>query len=292
MYLKFYNPPSTLLASGSKVGVELGGSKSIISIDSTHNFYTEGMIYTEMSWGAFYSDIEGLEDQIDTFTTKEYDSIREDPEALANIIVESLDKIMKQKRLFYGIGDFEVDAFMNQNTLIPGLTLERNLINTLMEAHKKNRDEEQFPKLINTEENSKYVHITIQGTNKQKIQIKGKSIETIANNLKYAKGSSTGIVVSSNKSTNFFIMNDTIIFKEGETPEFYIDEDCITVIESGIERDKLFPISWFRFDLGISSLETLELWEEIKDNEELKRVLHVYESYISGLIIRKYIQQS
>ncbi|MBY9006427.1 MAG: hypothetical protein KGD63_06685 [Candidatus Lokiarchaeota archaeon] len=287
MYLKFYNPPPALLASGSKEGVELGGTKSIISIDQHHNFYTESMIYTEMSWGVFYRDIEGLEDQIDTFTTKEYDSIREDPEALVNTIIDSLNNIMANNRIFYGIGDFEVDAFMNQNTVIPGLTLERDLINTLMGAHKRNRDEEQFPKLIISEKDSTYVSITLQGTNKYKIQVKGKNINNIANNLKEARGSSTGIVVSSNKSANFFMMNDTIIFQGGEIPELYIDQDCITVIESGIERDKLFPISWFRFDLGISSFETLELWDQIRNNKNLNEILRNYQKYISKLIEKK-----
>ncbi len=290
MYLKFYNPPSALLASGSKIGVELGGSKSILSIDREHNFHTEGMIYTEMSWGEFYRDIDGLEDQIDTFTTKEYDSIRENPDALIKTIVDSLNKIMNEKRLFYGIADFEVDAFMNQNTVIPGLSLEHDLINKLMEAHKKNRDEELFPELIRTEEKKKYINITLQGTNKQKIQIEGNSIDDFSMNLMSAKGSTTGIVVSSNKSANFFMMNDTIVFQEEEIPEFYIDQDCITVIESGIERDKLFPISWFRFDLGISSFETLELWEKIKDNENLKKILKDYKNYISRLLKKKEIK--
>ncbi|MBN1215225.1 MAG: hypothetical protein JXA99_07245 [Candidatus Lokiarchaeota archaeon] len=284
MYLKYYNPPSALLASGSKEGVELGGTKSIISIDLCHNFYTESMIYTEMSWGVFYRDIEGLEDQIDTFTTKEYDSIREDPEALANTIIKSIQNIMLNNRVFYGIGDFEVDAFMNQNTVIPGLTLERDLINKLMEAHKKNRDEEQFPKLIITDQDMTYINITLQGTNKYKIQLKGETFRDIASNLKKARGSSTGIVVSSNKSANFFMMNDTIVFKEEEIPEFYIDQDCITVIESGMQRELLFPISWFRFDLGISSLETLELWNQINENTNLKKVLSEYDKYISDLI--------
>ncbi len=88
MPLDFYNHPLKIFSSSSSSkGVEIGGAKSIISIDSNHNFYNEGNIYTEMSWAAFYEE-EGLEDSIDTFTTTEFDSIREDPEALVDTIVK------------------------------------------------------------------------------------------------------------------------------------------------------------------------------------------------------------
>ncbi|MBD3194078.1 MAG: hypothetical protein GF317_03420 [Candidatus Lokiarchaeota archaeon] len=287
--MKFYNPPSALTASGSKSGVELGGSKTIISIDKDHNFYNEGIIYTEMSWAEFYKDIEGLEDQIDTFTTKEFESIREDPDALVAEIVQVLRKIMKERKLFYGIGDFEVDAFMNQNTVIPGLKLDPELINTLMEAHKENRDRKMFPTLMKTEEDINFINISIQGTEKDKVKIKGNAIEDIADRLRFAKGFATGIVVSSKNAANFFIMNDRIIFKEGEIPEFYIDEYGVAIIESGIQRNKLFPVSWFRLDLGVLSFQTLELWDDIKYNPDLKKVLGDYDNYITSLIVNKYI---
>ena len=86
MPVEFYNPPSAILASGTKEGVELGGTKIIVSLDAFHNLYSEGTVFSELSWGSFYQE-EGLEDQIDTFETKEYDSVREDPEGLAEIII-------------------------------------------------------------------------------------------------------------------------------------------------------------------------------------------------------------
>ena len=98
--LEFFNPPSAILASGSKLGVELGGSKSILSIDTFHNLYSEGVIFSEFSWGAFYQE-EGLEDQIDTFETKEYDSVREDPEALVKTIIESIYNIINMKTFLW-----------------------------------------------------------------------------------------------------------------------------------------------------------------------------------------------
>ena len=74
MPIEFYNPPLAILASGTKEGVELGGSKLILSIDSAHNLFSEGNIFTEMSWATFYED-EALADQIDRFMTQEYKSV-------------------------------------------------------------------------------------------------------------------------------------------------------------------------------------------------------------------------
>ena len=131
MSIEFYNPPSAILASGTKEGVELGGTRILVSVDSFHNLYSEGIVFSELTWGAFYQE-EGLEDQIDTFETREFDSVREDPEGLAEIIIEGIYNIINNQKLFYGIFDFEVDAFLNQNTVIPGLKLDYEIINKLL----------------------------------------------------------------------------------------------------------------------------------------------------------------
>ncbi|MCK4238447.1 MAG: hypothetical protein KAX33_04940, partial [Candidatus Lokiarchaeota archaeon] len=71
----FINPPSSLLAFGTISGVELGGSKCVLSMDDVSNLKFEQEIFTEISWGEFYRE-EGIEDQIKSFTTQEYSSIR------------------------------------------------------------------------------------------------------------------------------------------------------------------------------------------------------------------------
>ncbi|TXT56386.1 MAG: hypothetical protein BAJALOKI2v1_560003 [Promethearchaeota archaeon] len=288
MSLDFYNPPSALLASGSKKGVDLGGQKCIISIDENHNLYNEGYIYTEMSWGEFYEDVAGIEDQIDTFTTKEYSSIREDPDALVKEITSTLKRIMDENRLYYGIGDFEVDAFLNQNTIIPGLKLDTELINKLLEAHKESRDKDLFPTLIKDEEGERYINISFRGTNKDRLHFSGDNLEDISDNLRMAKGFATGIVCATKEAALFFMMNDKIVFREDATAEFYIDQKSIETIESGIKNNELFPVNWFRFDIGIRSFETLELWDDIKDNAELKQILKEYDDYIINFVINKY----
>lgn len=287
MPIEFYNPPSAILASGSRLGVELGGSKSILSIDQFHNLYSEGSVFSELSWGAFYQE-EGLEDQIDTFETKEYDSVREDPKALVQKIVESIYNIMNGQKLFYGIVDFEVDAFLNQNTIIPGLKLDYQIINKLLDAHKRIRDKDLFPKILSDAKGSNKIKLEFQGTKRVNLHLNGTKLEDYADNLRMAKGFATGIVCTSRGAANLYIMSDNIIFKEDVIPELYIDEDNLAIIDLGMERQLLFPISWFRIDLGIKSLETLELWEEIKTDPKLEKALAYYDRYIGSLVYKKF----
>ncbi len=287
--LDFNNPPLKIFSSSStKKGIEIGGAKSIISIDSSHNFYNEGNIYTEMSWAAFYEE-EGLEDQIDTFTTTEYKSIREDPEKLIHTIIKIIYQIINNRKIFYGIADFEVDAFLDANTtVIPGLKLDYEIINKLLEAHKRTREKGLFPKIIIDDKGINKIKIEFQGNQKNHLHIKGSKLEDLINQLRLAKGFAVGIVCTSRNAANLYIMSDNIVFSKDEIPEIYIDDDNLKVIEYGIKKKLLFPISWFRIDIGIRSLETLELWEQIKDNPELNKAFNHYERYINALVFKKF----
>ena len=289
MSLDFFDPPLKIFSSSStKKGIEIGGAKSIISIDSSHNFYNEGNIYTEMSWAKFYEE-EGLTDQIDTFMTTEYDSIREDPEALVHTIVKIIYQIINNRKIFYGIADFEVDAFLDANTtVIPGLKLEYEIINKLLEAHKRTREKGLFPKIMIDDKGINKIKIEFQGTKKKNVHIQGSKLEDLINQLRLAKGFAVGIVCTSRNAANLYIMSDNIVFNKDEIAEMYIDNDNIKVIEYGIKKQLLFPISWFRIDIGIRSLETLELWEQIKDNPELNKAFNHYERYINALVFKKF----
>jgi len=289
----FYNPPLKIFSSSSSSkGVEIGGAKSIISIDSNHNFYNEGNIYTEMSWAAFYEE-DGLEETIDTFTTTEFDSIREDPEALVDTIVKIFYQIINNQKIFYGIADFELDAFLDANTtVIQGLKLDNDIVNKLLEAHKRTRERDLFPKIINDEQGIVKIKIEFQGTKKKNVHIQGSKLEDLINKLRLAKGFAVGIVCTSRNAANLYIMSDNIVFSKDEIAEMYIDNDNLKVIEYGIKKKLLFPISWFRIDIGIRSLETLELWDQIKDHPELNKALGHYERYINALVIKKFKSQA
>ena len=89
-----------------------------------------------------------------------------------------------------------------------------------------------------------------------------------------------------------YIMSDNIVFSKDEIAEMYTYNDNIKVIEYGIKKKLLFPISWFRIDIGIRSLETLELWDQIKDDPELNKAIGHYERYINALVYKKFKSQA
>ena len=291
MPLEFYNPPLKIFSSSStKKGVEIGGAKSIISIDSDHNFYNEGNIYTEMSWAAFYEE-EGLTDSINTFTTTEFDSIREDPEALVDTIIKTIYQIINNRKIFYGIADFEVDAFLS-SSIIKGLKLDYEIINKLLEAHKRTREKGLFPQIIIDDKGINKIKIEFQGNKKKNVHIQGSKLEDLINQLRLAKGFAVGLVCTSRNAANMYIISDNIVFSKDEIAEMYIDDDNIKVIEYGIKKKLLFPISWFRIDIGVRSLETLELWDQIKDNPSINKALGHYERYINALVYKKFKSQA
>lgn len=284
----FINPPSSLLAFGTISGVELGGSKCVLSMDDVSNLKFEQEIFTEISWGEFYRE-EGIEDQIRSFTTQEYSSIREDPEELTKRLVNVIYKIMNEKKLFFGILDLEVDAFMNENVAIKGLELNYKTVNRLMKAHKHGRDLDLFPELITTSiEKEDRINIEFQGKAKNLFHIIGEKIEDLADKIRNAKGFGIGLVATSRGAANFYILTENIVMKEGEVKEIQIDQDNIDTVFYAIQREVLVPICWFRIDMGISAIETLESWEKIKEKPELIKAIKRYDDYIQALIYKKY----
>ena len=93
---------------------------------------------------------------------------------------------------------------------------------------------------------------------------------------------------TSRGAANLYVLSDNIVFQEDKELDLRIDEENLAIIELGIQRELLFPISWFRIDLGIKSLETLELWDKIKDNPKLRKALERYEKYVTSLVYKKF----
>ncbi len=69
-------------------------------MDDVSNLKFEQEIFTEISWGEFYRE-EGIEDQIKSFTTQEYSSIREDPEELTTNfeLYKSINRVIRKYKL-------------------------------------------------------------------------------------------------------------------------------------------------------------------------------------------------
>jgi hypothetical protein len=132
------------------------------------------------------------------------------------------------------------------------------------------------------------IKVEFQGRKKKNLHLKGIKLEDLANILRFANGFATGIVCTSRGAANLYVLSDNLVFEENIIPDLHIDEDNLAIIELGIQRELLFPISWFRIDLGIKSLETLELWDKIKNNVKLSKALERYEKYITSLVYKKF----
>jgi hypothetical protein len=176
--------------------------------------------------------------------------------------------------------------------VIKGLELDYDIINKLLEAHKRSRERDLFPKIISDNQDIIKILIEFQGTKKKNVHIQGSKLEDLINKLRLAKGFAVGIVCTSRNAANMYIISDNIVFSKDEIAEMYIDTDNIKVIEYGIKKKLLFPISWFRIDIGIRSLETLELWDQIKEDPELNKALGHYERYINALVYKKFKSQA
>ena len=157
-----------------------------------------------------------------------------------------------------------------------------------MEAHKRSREKDLFPKIVTDNQEIKKIKIEFQGNKKTNVHIKGSQLEDLINKLRLAKGFAVGLVCTSRNAANMYIISDNIVFSKDEIAEMYIDDDNIKVIQYGIKKKLLFPISWFRIDIGLRSLETLELWDQIKDNPDIDKALGHYERYINALVYKKF----
>jgi len=162
----------------------------------------------------------------------------------------------------------------------------------LLEAHKRTREKGLFPQIIIDDNGINKIKIEFQGTKKYNVHIKGSKLEDLINQLRLAKGFAVGLVCTSRNAANMYIISDNIVFSKDEIAEMYIDDDNIKVIEYGIKKKLLFPISWFRIDIGVRSLETLELWDQIKDNPSINKALGHYERYINALVYKKFKSQA
>lgn len=299
--IEFNNPPPALFMKGSKTQTDVGGSRVFVSIDENHNFYNEGDIFNELSWAIFDEEVD---DQIEFIYPQKYESCREDPDALIKRITTTLYNIINQGRLYYGIIDFEVDAFMNMNPMSllkkdpdedDDIELGDDLLNILNETHKENREKDEFSSIVNKVKDLNKLDLYFEGSGAINLQYPGPNLEDYGEKLRLAKGYAIGVVCISEDGIIFYIISENVVFSEEEIQEHRIDHDNLKQIKKDITKKKLFsrnkvlfPISWFRIDIGLRSFETLDLYGEINDNADLEKAFNYYDRYISGLIYKKY----
>ncbi|MHA1730190.1 MAG: hypothetical protein ACTSWY_15885 [Promethearchaeota archaeon] len=287
MSIRFYNPPLALLSKGTKEGVDIGGSLSIIAMDREYNLHTVSTIFSELSWGQFWKE-EEISDQIETITVTHDDTaVLFDPEELLIRLVNAFIKIRENKWIFFGIADMECNSFMDAMCL----DLDYSYVERLLGYYKRISDKERFPKLLNEGINNEgYISIKFNGNKSEMFHRRDETLYSIFNEIKPISGNVTGIVCSSQGAANLYILNENLHILV-DSREYRIDTGTLENAFSLMKKNVIFPISWFRFDLGISSLKTLGQWDDIKRSKKLIKELQDYFKY-SKTVLRKEHEQT
>ncbi len=286
---KLYHAPPALLPLANRQYVELAGSKSFLAIDEEKDFINVRNIFDELSLGEFWRE-KKISSQIEKLTVK-----HEDAEALydTNILVEriisTLDDIISKGLIFLGIASFEGNAF--ETSVFNEMDLSWGDQETLMNLYKERRLEESFPDvrkgLVNSNE---YVECNWFGTASKYFTLPGKkNLNEIAAMLYPYSGNVSGIVAVAQGAANFIILTDSFLKSNtSNTGEVRIDKDNLNQMFHLVEKGVLAtPISWFKIDFGLKSLEVLTGWDEIKDLEPIKKAQERYLEYHKNLIKQK-----
>ena len=281
MSIRFYNPPPVLLAKGNKEGVDIGGALSIIAMDKNHYLHIVENIFSELSWGKFWED-PAFSDQIQDFTVKHEDNEGLfDPKKLIARLVNAFAKIRANGWIFYGIGDFESNSFMDALCM----DLDYGYVQQLMEEHKRVRDQLKFPTLLDKElTESSYIATKFNGNGYQYFHLpdmnpQESDLYSIVDRMNRLVGYVTGIVCTSQGAANFYVVSETMRPMR-QKAEIHMNTQTLDRALDLIRKNVIYPISWFRIDLSLASLKTLEQWNEIKDDEQLKFALRAYFDYV------------
>lgn len=286
---KLTSPPPALLPKSTRKYVELAGSKSFLAIDEEKDFINVRNIFDELSLGEYWRD-KKISSQIEKLTIK-----HEDAEALydSNILVEriisTLDDIISKGLIFLGIASFEGNAF--ETSVFDEMDFALKDQEKILNLYNKKRIEEAFPDVRKGLANlNEYVECNWFGTASKYFTLPGKkNLNDIAAILYPYSGNVSGIVAVAQGAANFIILTDSFLKPNTlDTGEIRIDKDNLNQMFHLIDKGILAaPISWFKIDFGIKSLEVLTGWDEIKDLEPIKRAQERYLEYHRKLIKQK-----
>ncbi len=280
--VKFYYPPAALLPHGNRESVELAGAKCIIAIDEEREFYNISNIFNEKSLGIFWKEAE-ISDQIEHLKVISEDAAAlYDPNVLENRIVNTIDEIVKKGLILFGVANFEGNAFESTVPFEEFSNLREEDSKRLTNLYKSSRMRNAFPDV----KQGKFVEINFFGkANRYFLLPNKKDIHEIASMVYAFDGNATGIVAVAQGAANFIILSSKMFESQSNVQ---IDEEILQQMFKLLKKEVLkSPISWFKFDLGLHSLEKIEGWNEIKDRENVKQAIEKYKKYLHGLIVER-----
>jgi hypothetical protein len=280
MSLRFFNPPLVLLARGNSEGADIGGAVSIVAMDKKHDLHVVENIHSSLSWAGFWQEL-GLEDEFENFTLKHLDEEAVDnKQELIARITRAFNRIRHNGWIFYGIARFESNTFMEPFFL----ELNQKNIDKLKNAHKRIRNQNKFPVILEDVSESTFIASKFHGNGAQYFHYsEDRDLYSLYELTMHTGGYVAGIVCTATEAANFYIFcgNVRLHTKKAEVQwDLKTMDEAIRFIEKGV----IFPVSWFRLYVGRNALETLDKWADIKENEELIFALRAYLHYINTIL--------
>lgn len=280
MSLHFHNPPLVLLARGDQDGADIGGALSIIAMDKKHNLHVVENIFSELSRGTFWRE-NGLENEFENFImTFIDDNATFDVQELIRRIINSFNTIRRNGWIFYGIGGFESNTFVEAQFV----QLRPEIVDQLREAHRRIRNHLNFPVILEDVDSRNFIASMFHGEKREFFHnLDDLDLFTVFEQTRNTVGYVAGIVCTAQEAANFYIINENIRNRD-EEPIVRMNEETLHEALKFIENDVIFPVSWFRIHLGRNAIVTLERWSDINNNDELLTALRAYLHYVRTLL--------
>ncbi|MHA1820247.1 MAG: hypothetical protein ACTSVC_07230, partial [Promethearchaeota archaeon] len=283
---KIYYPPPTLISYANKIGMKIGASTVIVSIGAGRNIFMIPEIKRIQMWCKFYNDLEGnpIIKDFEALESKDLNS----EDQLKEIIINTFKQLINN-RIFFALCDIEGNAF--ERNIFEECELEQKYLEKLIDIHIERRKSLKFP--VISEENE----IEVRYFGKEEIinfldNPESQGLLEIAfdskNDPRWNKGIISGIVCVDEESSYFFILSDNFEeIKTGGPYKFKIDYKTLDKMLSLIERADITPVSWFRMQFGLDSLNTIPLWKNVKNDPEVLETLNEYNKFVEKLIETK-----
>jgi len=168
------------------------------------------------------------------------------------------------------------------DTYFVNLNLE--YVKRLKEAHKRIRNHHHFPVLLEDVSERSFMTSMFHGYERQFFHYPDDTdLFSIYELTMHTVGYVAGIVCTAQEAANFYSICGNI---RPQAQELEVRMDLATLDEAMrfIENKVIYPVSWFRIFIGRNSLETLDKWNSVRDNKELRFALRGYLHYVNNIL--------
>jgi len=275
---ELYNPPKILHVHADKTGTAIGGASVILATDVGKNIYCVEEIRNSVSWGQYFgTNGESTQTVFDDIKDNTFFEI-ENPYQLVEIYNKSLQRIMKNSQLMFGLLEIESNAF--ELNLFQELDLSESDLKRIRHVYHKKSNAGLFPKLVENHIKLRWFGIGSEYfTNDECLGILDLAKKFQSNPI-YNGGSCAGIICLDKESAYFYILTNT--FSKGFTN--IIDKTTLGLMFENITQTDLAPFGFFKINLGLDILKQHNYWGIAQKYTSLMYNIDNYKNYLGDLL--------